>query len=198
MKKYGLRAPRGRGRPQFCTRSIGHRKYPNLLKGLVITYENQAWCSDTSYFRFQGHKWYLVTIMDIFTRKVIDAAMGRHHNSELVLKTIRTAVLKARAAPSIFHSDQGTEFMAEACTAFLEALGTRISATDKASPWQNSYQESFFGRFKEEIGDINRFETPGELVEAIYHYIHYYNTERIHTTLKMPPSVYAKQFLKKL
>jgi transposase InsO family protein len=100
----------------------------------VITYENQAWCSDPSGFRFQGHQWYLVTIMDIFTRQVIDATMGRHHHRELVLKTIRTAVLKARAAPSIFHSDQGTEFMAEACTAFLEALGTQISATDKASP----------------------------------------------------------------
>ena len=87
--------------------------------------------------------------------------------------------------------------MAEACTASLEELGTQISATDKASPWQNGYQESFFGRFKDEMGDLNRFETPGELVEAIYHYIHYYNTERIHTTLKMPPSVYAKQFLKK-
>jgi len=87
--------------------------------------------------------------------------------------------------------------MAEACTAPLEALSTRISATDKASPWQNGYQASFFGRFKDEMGDIDRFGTPGELVEEIYHYIHYYNTERIHTTLKMPPSVYAKQFLKK-
>lgn len=87
--------------------------------------------------------------------------------------------------------------MAAACTVPLEALGTRMSASDKAAPWQNGYQESFFGRFKEEMGDLNRFETPGELVEAIYHYIHYYNTERIHTTLKMPPAVYAEQFLKK-
>jgi putative transposase len=134
--------------------------------------------------------------MDIFTRPVIDAAIGRHHNSALVSKTIQTAVMKTHAAPSLFHSDQGTEFMAEVCTAPLEALGTRISATDKASPWQNGYQESFFGRFKDEMGDMSRFETPGELAEAIYHYIHYYNTERIHTTLKMPPSVYAEQFLK--
>jgi len=72
-----------------------------------------------------------------------------------------------------------------------------ISVSDKASPWQNGYQESFFGRFKEEFGDINRFETTGEMIEAIYQYIHYYNTKRIHTSLKMPPAVYAKQFLKK-
>ena len=197
MRKYGLRVPRRKEKHRGCTRSAEPRKYPNLIKDLVITQENQVWCSDTSCLLFQGNKWYLVTIMDIFTRKVIDAAMGRHHDSDLVLKAIRRALLTIQGAPSIFHSDQGTEFMAEACTAPLEELGTQISVTDKASPWQNGYQESFFGRFKEEMGDINRFETPGELIEAIYHYIHYYNTERIHTILKMPPSVYAEQFLKK-
>jgi len=32
----------------------------------------------------------------------------------------------------------------------------------------------------------------GKLVEAIHQTIHYYNNERIHTTLKMPPSAFAK------
>ena len=196
MKKYGLRAPRRKVKHHFCTRSVRHRKYPNLIKDITVTYENQVWCSDTSCFLFHGNQWYIVTIIDIFTRQVVGAAMGRQHNSDLVLKAIQLAITLIRTGPSIFHSDQGAEFMAAACTALLEALGTRMSASDKASPWQNGYQESFFGRFKDEIGDINRFETPGELVEAIYHYIHYYNTERIHTTLKMPPAVYAKQFLK--
>lgn len=79
----------------------------------------------------------------------------------------------------------------------MENLGAQISASDKAPPWQNGYQESFFGRFKGEFGDINRFETPGELIEELYHNINYYNNKRIHTALKMPPAVYAKQFLKK-
>jgi hypothetical protein len=49
----------------------------------------------------------------------------------------------------------------------------------------------FFGKFKDEIGDINRFETAGELIEELYHHVHYYHTKRIHTALKMPPAVYA-------
>lgn len=65
--------------------------------------------------------------------------------------------------------------------------------SDVASPWQNGYCESFFGRFKEEFGDMNRFASIGELIEALYHHIHYYNHERIHTALKMPPAVYAAQ-----
>jgi putative transposase len=86
--------------------------------------------------------------------------------------------------------------MAEDCTIYLEQLGVLISASDKASPWQNGYQESFFGRFKDEFGDMNRFETVGELIAEIYHHIHYYNNDRIHTALKMPPAVYAHSLRK--
>jgi hypothetical protein len=33
----------------------------------------------------------------------------------------------------------------------------------KSSPWRNAMQESFYGRFKIALGDVNRFE---ELTEA--------------------------------
>jgi putative transposase len=197
MKKYGIKVPRRKIKHNFCTVSVKHRLYPNLIKDLPINYENHLWCSDTSRFIFHGNKWYIVTVIDIFTRQVLGVAIGRHHDSALVLEAIEMALLTSKTFPEIFHSDQGTEFMAEECTDFLEQLGTKISASDKASPWQNGYQESFFGKFKDDVGDINRFETPGELLEALYHAIHYYNNERIHTALKMPPAVYAKLFLKK-
>ena len=44
----------------------------------------------------------------------------------------------------------------------------KVSVSAKASPWQNGYKESFFGHFKDEFGDINRFDTPGALIEEIY------------------------------
>lgn len=120
------------------------------------------------------------------------AQIGRHHNADLVLTTIRQAIINTQAKLEIFHSDQGTEFLAKVCTDYLEGLGVQISVSDKASPWQNGHLESFFGRFKDEIGDLNRFETIGEFIEAIYLQIHYYNYDRIQTKLKMPPAVYAK------
>lgn len=196
MRKYDIKVPRRKIKNNFCTKSVKHRKYPNLIKDLPITYENQVWCADTSRFLFHGQKWYIVTILDIFTRQVLGLAIGRHHDSALVLEALEVALIMSKTYPLIFHSDQGTEFMAGEVTGFLEQLGVRISVSDKASPWQNGYQESFFGKFKDDVGDINRFETPGELLEALYHAIHYYNHERIHTALKMPPAVYAKQFLK--
>ena len=51
--------------------------------------------------------------------------------------------------------------------------------------------KSFFGRFKQELGDLDRFTSAGEMIEAIYRQIHYYNHYRIHTALKLPPALYA-------
>ena len=192
MKKYGIKPPRRRSK-QFCTRSTSHHAYTNLIKELVVTRPNQLWCSDVSFFWFAGGWWYLATIEDVYTRQVIAAQVGKFHNAQLILRTIQQAIATTGSVPEIFHTDQGTEFMAGLCTNYLENLGVMISVSDKASPWQNGYKESFFGRFKEEFGDVNRFETVGQLIEEIYSQIRYYNEERIHTALKMPPAVFAKK-----
>jgi len=191
MKVFGIKPPRRKSH-FYTTRSTSHHTYTNLIKSFVPTKANQLWCSDLSYIKFQGKFWYLATIEDIFTRQIVGANIGKYHDSELVLATVRQAILNAKHFPKIFHSDQGTEFMAKVCTDYLEETGSQISVSDKAAPWQNGFQESFFGRFKDEAGDLNRFETIGQLIEEIYSQIHYYNFERIHTALKMPPAVYAQ------
>jgi len=191
MKIFGLKPPRRKSN-FYTTRSTSHHAFTNLIKGFIPTKANQLWCSDLSYIKFQGKFWYLATIEDIFTREIVGANIGKYHNSELVLKTLKQAISNTKQTPEIFHSDQGTEFMARLCTDYLESLNVKISVSDKASPWQNGYQESFFGRFKAEFGDVNRFETVGQLIEEIYGQIHYYNFERTHTKLKMPPAVYAQ------
>lgn len=43
-------------------------------------------------------------------------------------------------------------------------------------------------------GDINRFKSLGELTAELYRSIHYYNYERIHTSLGMPPKKFAEKF----
>lgn len=148
-----------------------------------------------SFIPFDGRWWYLSTIEDVFTRRVLAAQVGKYHTAALVEKTVQQALRTTHSVPEIFHTDQGTEFMAKIITNFLEGRGIHISVSDKASPWQNGYKESFFGRFKDEFGDFNRFETVSELIEEIYSQIHYYNTERIHSILKMPPETYAQLFI---
>jgi len=190
MNKFGMRPPR-RKVHHFCTKSTSHHEYFNLIKDWKPTKPNELWCSDVSFIKFDGRFWYVATIEDIVTRQVLAVQVGKYHNSQLVLTTIKHALLKAGTAPKVFHTDQGTEFMARLCTQYLEELGTHISTSDKGCPWQNGFQESFFGRFKGEFGDFNRFETVSELIEEIYSQVRYDNEDRIHRALKMPPATYA-------
>ncbi len=99
--------------------------------------------------------------------------------------------LLSHGRPAVFHYDNGSEYHAKAFRALLTHLGVAISRSKKGCPWENGYQESFYNRFKLDLGDPNRFATLGELTAAIYETIHCYNTERIHSALKMPPAAFA-------
>jgi transposase InsO family protein len=191
MAKFNLRPPRRRVK-HYSTVSTPHHTYRNLLKDLTVTQPHQVWCSDLTRLVYRGTVWYLATIEDIVTRQIVAHRLGKHHDSHLVLATLQHA-LAAGSRPSIFHSDQGNEFMAQRCTAYLTQQGIRVSVSDVGSPWQNGFKESFYGRFKEEMGDVDRFDCVGQFIEAIHQQIYYYNHHRIHTVLKMPPAVFAAQ-----
>lgn len=205
MHKFGIKPPRRRIKGHYLTQSTSNHSYTNLIKGLIPSIPNQVLASDLTYLDYQGKFVYLATIVDTFTREIIGAEISQRHDSHLALSTIKS-VFKNRQSITknndqdklnkpIFHSDQGSEFMAQTVTNFLEKNNLQVSVSDKASPWQNPYQESLFDKFKNEIGDINRFETLGELVAEIYSYIHYYNHLRIHTSLKMPPVLFKQRYL---
>jgi len=189
MNKFGIKPPRRKVKKHWCTIPTIRHSYTNLIKDLEITKPHQVWSSDLSYIKFRGKFWYLATIEDLATRQVMAVQVGKQHNSQLVLTTIKQA-LKLKI-PQFFHSDQGNEFMARGCTDHLEKYRVKVSVSDTGAPWQNGYQESFFGRFKEEFGDFNRFNHIGELIEEIYSQIYYYNFKRRHTALKVSPVNYA-------
>jgi len=96
--------------------------------------------------------------------------------------------------PEIFHSDNGKEYEAKAFIAVLAEVGSRISRSHPGCPWENGYQESFYDKFKVDLGDPNRFKTYGELVAEIYGTVWTYNHTRIHSALHMAPAVFAEKF----
>jgi putative transposase len=185
MHKFNIKPPRRRVK-YYTTRSVNNCNYTNLIKNLKTTKPAEIYASDLTYIKHQGKFIYLATVQDQFTREIVASAIGNQHDSELVMQVVAEATSKAK--PTIFHSDQGSEFMATEVTTYLTRNKIQISVSDKASPWQNGYKESFYSRFKEENGDLSRFTDLGELIAEIYSYIHYYNTYRIHTSLKMPPT----------
>lgn len=165
---------------------------PNLIQGMIIDAQNKVWASDFTYLPYFGKFIYLATIEDIFDRQVIGWEVSLRHNAELTGRAFLNA-LKHRQPPEIMHSDQGSEYRDQGYLNLLKSFDIKPSMSQKASPWQNSYQESFYSGFKLELGHPECYPTLGELIEAIAQQIHYYNNFRIHLALKCPPAVFAKK-----
>jgi len=192
MKKFNLK-PYRRHRKPFKRSNVSiYNKYPNLLTTTQLTKINQIWVTDFTYLWYKNRFIYLATVIDIYNREVVGVCVLNNHSSSLVVQALVSALMN-HPKPDIIHSDQGSEYTGEVYTDFCISSGISISMSDKGSPWQNGYQESFYDKFKIDLGDPNRFDSLGELVFEIYHTIYIYNTKRIHTSLKMSPREFAKK-----
>ena len=149
-----------------------------------------AWVQDFTYLWIERRWHYLAVVLDLKTRQVVGWALGTRHTSELTLAALEDALSKY-PSPAILHSDQGSEYLSYAHQLLCARYEIQLSASNKASPWQNGYMERWFGNFKPELGTLAQYRDVAELHEAIALQIHYYNTERIHSALKMSPAAYA-------
>lgn len=199
MKKFNLKPYRRRlQRP----RKAGYENkpnalYPNLVKNFCPIVPDVVWVSDFTYISYQNRFIYLATIMDLFTRLIIGWNVLVNHSTELVKGAFEHAMQKTKKVPQILHSDQGSEYDSREYTDLLKKHNIAISMSNKSSPWQNGFQESFYSGFKLELGEPNRFNNLGELVEAIYQTINYYNNSRIHTKLKSSPQEFYLKHISK-
>jgi putative transposase len=171
---------------------------PNILKALCPIRPNVVWAGDFTYLWHVDRFWYVATVIDVFTREIVGWHVSNHHTTALIVEAFKDAVRRAKAAPTWFHSDQGSEYVSGAYESLLAAYRTVASQSRKGSPWQNGFQESFYSGFKLELGNIKRFNHVGELIEAVHQQIGYYNTQRIHSALKMPPAQYRERQKQKM
>lgn len=190
MRLFGIKPRRGHGKKWRNKKKVGHI-YPNLLITTTPAYPHHIWVADFTYLSWKGKVIYVATVMDVFTRRIVGLSALTTHHAVLVVQAIWNALMQ-HPSPTVFHSDNGSEYDAATTKRILHDFGIMISRSAPGCPWENGYQESFYGKFKVELGDPERFATLGELVAEIYRTIHTYNTTRIHTVLKMPPRVFAE------
>ena len=189
MTKFGLKPKLRRGQKWQKKGDLGlaPTSYRNLIANWCPIAPDVIWCADFTYLKIRDSFLYLATVIDIYTKEIVGFALSRRHNRFLVKEATLEAVVKRSKLPQYFHTDQGSEYQSEEHITLLENMGVEISMSKKGSPWQNGYQESFYSQFKLELGSLTQLKSDGEIAEAIYRQIYYYNHLRIHTTLKMPP-----------
>lgn len=177
---------RDQGRPEST--------FTNQIRGCFPIVPNHIWVSDFTYLRYNTKFIYLATFMDLYTREIVGWNLSSRHTKDLVIKAFFDGFQNKGVIPKIVHSDQGSEYNSKDYIKLMTDMGVTISMSQKSSPWQNAYQESFYNNFKTDLGlEFDRFDSIGHFVEAIYQTINYYNKTRIHTSLKMSPTQFRQQ-----
>lgn len=189
MNLFGIKPYRRRGRKWLNTKKIEY-KFPNLLLSEYPTYQDKIWVSDFTLIHWRDLKVYLCTVMDLWNREIVGLSVLINHSVQLILNTFLSA-LHNHPRPEIFHSDNGSEYDSKVFVQMLTELNVKISRSKLGCPWENGYQESFYDKFKIDLGDPNRFKSLGEVIYEIYQQVYIYNHTRIHSALKMSPIQFA-------
>ena len=157
----------------------------------VMTQEANAWVQDFTYLRIRSGMYYLALVMDLTSREVLSWRLGTNHTSSLTHIALIDA-LRNNPSPSILHSDRGSEYLSQRHHDTCIRFGIKLSASKPGRPWQNGFMERCVKSTKEELGPLSRYQDIDELYVGVINAIAYYNNDRIHTALKMPPRAYAQ------
>ena len=113
-----------------------------------------------------------------------------HHRSakHLILQVVADAML-VHGPSKYIRSDNGPEFAALALRDWLEQIGVGTLFIEPGSPWENSYNESFNGKLRDELHNGETFYSLKEAQALIETWRQHYNTVRPHSSLGYrPPS----------
>jgi putative transposase len=121
MRQLGIQAVYPK--PKLSKRNLEHQVYPYLLRDVKIASVNQVWSADITYLPVLKGHFYLVAVMDWFSRKVLSWQVSNTMDGAFCVDVLEEALLHYQK-PMIFNSDQGAQFTANAFTQTLkQALG---------------------------------------------------------------------------
>ena len=169
----------------------GHKIYPYLLRHVPITAANQVWALDTTYSPLERGFVYLTAVVDVASRRVLThkvaISLEACHASEVIKQA-----LARYGTPGIVNTDQGSQFTAEEFTAVVLGAGCQLSMDGRGAWRDNVFVERLWRTVKYEHVYKRVYESVGQARQQIAEFLHWYNTQRVHSSLqeKTPDEAY--------
>jgi transposase InsO family protein len=190
MRRHGMA---GRFRRRKCRTTFpGPDGYviPDLIgRRFAPGAPDVAWAQDITYIATSEGWLYLASVLDLGSRRLIGYSMAEHMRTELVTDALIMAVT-ARGGDHavtgiIVHADRGSQYTSNDYIDYCQhaARQLRPSVGGTAVCWDNAVAESFWESLKRECVQGRVFATRAEARRAIFRWINWYNTSRLHTSL---------------
>ncbi len=160
---------------------------------------DMAWCQDITYVPTAQGWLYVASVLDVGSRRLLGYSMADHMRTGLVLDAL-TMAIAARGgdhavAGVIAHADRGSQYTSNEYIDFCQDRQMRPSVGRTAVCWDNAVAESFWESLKRECLQGRVFATRAEARRAIFKWINWYNTTRLHSTLdNIPPLEWEQQY----
>jgi len=195
MREMGLEslAPK----PRTTISSPEHEKFPYLVRNLEIVRPNQVWASDITYISTAKGHCYLVAVMDWYSRRVLSWRLSNSMDSSFCIEAVREAMARF-GAPSIFNTDQGSQFTDKSFTSVLLNAGVKVSMDGRGRFMDNIFVERLWRSIKCEEVYLNDYQDVQEARRGIGNYIEKYNRTRPHSALgyQTPEAYYDSEMSK--
>ena len=152
---------------------------------VVVEAPNEIWAWDISYCRVGVRFWYLIAIIDLFSRKIVGHAVRPSATSDDVKDAFDKALanegllaMDARMPKSL--SDRGPQMRSKTIRRFFYDLGITQMFSRPRTPADNAAIESFFATIKGERLYHGVYSNPMELISDADAFVTYYNEARLH------------------
>jgi putative transposase len=180
MKRMGIEAIYRR--PRTSKPGPGHKIYPYLLRGVTVGQPDQVWCTDITYIPMARGFVYLVAIVDWFSRRVLAHRLSITLTTDFCIEALEEALAK-HGRPTIFNTDQGSQFTSEAFTDILLKNKIEISMDGKGSWRDNVFIERLWRSVKYEEVYLRAYDSVTDARASLGRYLIFYNRERPHSSL---------------
>lgn len=193
---FRLKSVQKQTRTTYSTKS---NRYSNLLEDIAFDGINQLWSSDITYLYCLDQFFYIVLIMDVYSRRLIGYNIAGNMRAENNLEALHMA-LKLRGIDNyhqslIHHSDKGTQYASDAYTETLGRYEIKISMCNEV--YENTHIERVNDTIKNQYMYRKEINNKRQLVTQLHETIKAYNESRPHQSLsKMSPVQYENYLLK--
>jgi len=150
-------------------------------------HKNHVWSYDfVSERTTDGRALKILTVIDEYTRECLAIDVARNIKSENVIDRLAELFVR-KGVPEHIRSDNGPEFTAKAVRNWLKRLQVKPLFIQPGSPWENGYIESFNGKLRYELLDVEIFDTLKEAQILTTRWKRLCNTIRPHSSLGYRP-----------
>ena len=194
MRTAGLQGAR-RGRRFTTTRpDPAAVRPPDLVKrDFHATAPNRLWIVDFTYVPTWSGMAFTAFVTDVFSRRIVGWRTASSMPTSLPLDALEMALwTRARAGQSrhgrldglIHHSDAGSQYTALRYADRLTGAGATASIGTVGDSYDNAMAESVIGLYKTEcVRRDGPFKTVDDLELATLGWVHWFNTNRLHSAL---------------